>query len=61
MYSISIGGKKMKKHSQIRSEATVAPGIDDDQGLEIKASPKDLQEGNTTKVTSLSLDENDPS
>lgn len=50
-----------RNHTQIRSEATVAPGIDDEQGLEIKASREDLMEGNTTKVTRLSLDENDPS
>lgn len=50
-----------KNHSQIRSEATVAPGIDDEHGLEIKASREDLMEGNTTKVTILSMDENDPS
>lgn len=51
----------MKKSTQVRSEATVAPGIDDEQGLELKATSEDIKKGNKTKVTILSLDENDPS
>ncbi len=52
----------MKRNdSHMSLEATVAPGIDDEQGLEIKASPEDLKKGDTTRVTTLSLDENDPS
>lgn len=50
-----------RNNAQLRSEATVAPGIDDEQGLELKASSEDIKKGNTTKVTILSLDENDPS
>ncbi len=50
-----------KNNTQIKSEATVAPGIDDEQGLELKASQEDIKKGNTTKVTMLSYDENDPS
>lgn len=50
-----------RSNTKLISEATVAPGIDDEQGLEIKATPEDVKKGNTTKVTILSYDEYDPS
>lgn len=52
---------KEKKWDQAITEATVAPGIDDEKGLELEASNKDIKEGNTTKVTILSYDEVDHS
>ncbi|WP_421385142.1 hypothetical protein ACOJQI_10365 [Bacillus salacetis] len=42
-------------------EATIAPGMDDGQGLNQDATDKDIKEGDYTEVTTLSYDEVDPS
>lgn len=52
---------KEKNTIQTITEATVAPGIDDEKGLELEASNEDIKKGNTTKVTILSYDEVDHS
>ncbi|WP_180994443.1 hypothetical protein [Bacillus sp. Marseille-P3661] len=51
----------MATDKQQKYEATVAPGIDDHEELGQKASNKDIAQHNTTKVTTLSYDETDPS
>jgi hypothetical protein len=44
-----------------QSEATMAPGMDDSLELEQNATEAELNKGEYTEVTALSLDENDPS
>lgn len=48
----------MKKR---QDEPTVAPGIDDDEELNAEPTEEAREEGETTVVTRLVLDENDPS
>ncbi|MGE4282396.1 MAG: hypothetical protein AB7G87_01610 [Clostridia bacterium] len=45
---------------KVKKEPTVAPGMERDPRGE-DATRKDKEEGNTTKVTRLVWDENDPS
>lgn len=40
---------------------SVAPGIDDDEELNLEATEDEVEEGDFTQVTRLVLDENDPS
>lgn len=49
-------GKEKRKQ-----EPTVAPGMDDREELEQRASEEEIREGEYTEVTSLSWDEADPS
>ncbi|WP_171016624.1 hypothetical protein [Pseudalkalibacillus caeni] len=42
-------------------QPSVAPGVDDREELELDATKEDIQSGNYTEVTTLSLDEADPS
>ncbi|MCU9614725.1 hypothetical protein OEV98_14370 [Caldibacillus lycopersici] len=49
------------KKQQTKTNATIAPGIDNDEELETKASQDEKQSGEYTEVTTLSLDEYDPS
>lgn len=49
----------MDKRKQ--KEPTIAPGLDDPEELEQKATLADIREGDYTKVTTLSFDEVDPS
>ncbi|MGG3571624.1 hypothetical protein ABES25_13345 [Bacillus gobiensis] len=51
----------MKKHRQRADEPTVAEGIDTEDELKEDASPEEKERGEYTNVTTLSLDENDPS
>ncbi|MCM3651508.1 hypothetical protein [Metabacillus litoralis] len=39
----------------------IAPGMDDDQELNQRASEEEISEGESTKVVTLSFDEVDPS
>jgi hypothetical protein len=43
------------------NEAKIAPGIDDHEELEQKATPEEIKKGDFTKVTTLSYDEVNPS
>lgn len=49
----------MKENKKTVKEPSLAPG--DDVKLDKRASKKDKQKGNFTRVTSLSYDEVDPS
>jgi len=49
-----------RKNSDRPKEPTVAPGYSDRKFGE-KASKKDIESGNSTRVTRVYLDENDPS
>ncbi|WML44779.1 hypothetical protein [Neobacillus sp. PS3-40] len=44
-----------------KNEPTIAPGMDDQEELEQKASEKEIEKGEFTSVTTLSFDEVDPS
>ncbi|WP_173427550.1 hypothetical protein [Mesobacillus campisalis] len=44
-----------------QTEATMAPGMDDQEELTQSATQTELNKGEYTEVTTLSLDENDPS
>lgn len=51
---------KNKKRNQT-NEPTIAPGMDDSEELEQHVSQNELEKGEYTEVTKLSLDETDPS
>jgi hypothetical protein len=53
----------MKKDTQLNSneEPTIAEGIDTEDELASDATAEEIGQGDSTKVTVLSLDENDPS
>jgi hypothetical protein len=44
-----------------QTEATMAPGMDDREELNQNATEAEVNKGEYTEVTTLSLDENDPS
>lgn len=43
------------------NQSKIAPGIDNQDELEEKATKKDIEKGNYTEVITLSYDEIDPS
>jgi hypothetical protein len=51
----------MKKSRQSADEPIVAVGIDTEDELNKDASAEEKEKGDYTSVTTLSLDENDPS
>ncbi|MDQ0229658.1 hypothetical protein [Metabacillus malikii] len=51
----------MKKNKYDIDVDKVAPGIDDDEELNEKATSSEVAEGESTKVVTLSNDEVDPS
>lgn len=51
----------MTRENNDEPEATVAPGIDEDEQLNKRATTEEKQKNETTKVTTLTSDENDPS
>lgn len=51
----------MMKENEKDKEPTIAPGIDDEEELNQKASEDEINKGEYTSVTTLSLDEADPS
>jgi hypothetical protein len=69
MYDSSINGKfykmkgvlDMKKYTQSNEVPNIAEGIDTEDELTRDATAKEIEQGDSTKVTVLSLDENDPS
>ncbi|NHM33784.1 hypothetical protein [Neobacillus terrae] len=51
----------MKKRNSVeKGEPTVAEGIDTEDVLNESASKEEIEKGEYTSVTTLSLDENDP-
>lgn len=44
-----------------KQEPTIAPGMDDREALEQRASEEEIEEGEYTEVTALRWDEADPS
>jgi hypothetical protein len=51
----------MSKKDKNKNDPTLATGIDDDEDLEKPASKEEIEKGEFTNVTTLSLDEVDPS
>ncbi|MBB6282386.1 MULTISPECIES: hypothetical protein [Geobacillus] len=51
----------MENHSQRRDAPTVAPGIDDDEELNEKATKEEIERGDYTRVVTLAWDEVEPS
>jgi hypothetical protein len=56
--SFNIGGFNVKKLNQ-KEEPTIAPGIDNDEELEQKATKAEKEKGEYTEVTTLTLDDFD--
>jgi hypothetical protein len=50
-----------KRYDDEKAFPTIAPGIDDEEELDRKASKEEIAHGNYTKVVTLSFDEVDPS
>jgi hypothetical protein len=69
MYDSAINGKfnkrkewlKLKKNTQLNEGQTIAEGIDTEDELNRDATQEEIEHGDSTNVTVLSLDENDPS
>jgi hypothetical protein len=53
--------KDMKKDSYSKGEPTLAEGINTEDILNQDATQEEIENGESTNVTVLSLDENDPS
>ncbi|MGM0922339.1 MAG: hypothetical protein ACQEWW_14175 [Bacillota bacterium] len=51
----------MKKENRSSDEQTLAEGINTEDELNRDATEEEIENGDYTKVTTLSLDENDPS
>lgn len=51
----------MKKGTYSKAEPTIAEGIDTEDVLNKDATQEEIENGESTSVTTLSLDENDPS
>ncbi|WP_194841356.1 hypothetical protein [Salinibacillus xinjiangensis] len=51
----------MRKEKPRKDEPTIAAGMDTEDELKEEATEKEVERGDYTRVTSLSLDENDPS
>ncbi len=56
-YSVGGAGEMKKKNN----EPTIAPGMNDNEELEQKATEEEIKEGEYTSVTRFSWDEVDPS
>lgn len=52
---------QMEEQRQRRDTPTVAPGIDDDEVLNEKATEEEIERGDYTKVVTLAWDEVEPS
>jgi hypothetical protein len=55
------GVSDMKKDQYSKGEPTIAEGMNTEDELNRDATQADIENGDSTKVTVLSLDENDPS
>lgn len=51
----------VKRNIRGDHEPTIAPGIDDDEELNQKATREEVEQEESTEVTTLSYDEVDPS
>ncbi|SFJ52054.1 hypothetical protein [Thermoflavimicrobium dichotomicum] len=51
----------MEKKVSEEKKPTIAPGMNDQEELEERATKKEIARGDYTKVTTLSFDEVDPS
>jgi hypothetical protein len=51
----------MKKDTYSKAEPTIAEGMNTEDELNKDATQSDIENGESTSVTVLSLDENDPS
>jgi hypothetical protein len=51
----------MAKNFQSNGKASIAPGMDTEDELKKDATETEIDKGESTRVTTLSLDENDPS
>jgi hypothetical protein len=51
----------LKRNKKEHDFPTVAPGMDDDEELNEKATKEEMARGEYTKVVTLSFDEVDPS
>jgi hypothetical protein len=56
-----IGVTDMKKDSYSKGEPTLAEGINTEDILNQDATQEEIEDGESTNVTVLTLDENDPS
>jgi hypothetical protein len=54
-------GVYMKRQKQANNESTIAEGINTEDELKKSATKEEIEKGEYTRVTTLSLDENDPS
>jgi hypothetical protein len=57
----NVDKRKQTNHQGVENEARLAPGMNGVAGLDAKATPEDIAEGNATKVTKLEYDEYDSS
>lgn len=55
------GGVSLEKKVSEEKKPTIAPGMNDQEELEERATKKEIARGDYTKVTTLSFDEVDPS
>ncbi len=55
------GGDHLERNKKEHDLPTIAPGIDDDEELNEKATKEEIARGEYTKVVTLSFDEVDPS
>ncbi|WP_374722813.1 hypothetical protein [Peribacillus tepidiphilus] len=51
----------MKRQKQANNKPTIAEGINTEDELKKSATKEEIEKGEYTRVTTLSLDENDPS
>ncbi|WP_191992194.1 hypothetical protein [Peribacillus tepidiphilus] len=51
----------MKRQKQAINEPTIAEGMNTEDELQKSATKEEIEKGEYTRVTTLSLDENDPS
>jgi hypothetical protein len=51
----------LERNKKERDLPTIAPGMDDDEELNEKATKEEIAHGEYTKVVTLSFDEVDPS
>jgi hypothetical protein len=54
-------GVYMKRQKQANNEPTIAEGMNTEDELQKSATKEEIEKGEYTRVTTLSLDENDPS
>lgn len=55
------GVVKLKKNRELDNSPTIAEGMDPEDELKRDATATEIEKGEYTQVTTLSLDENDPS